>query len=768
MELGKNPIVRIIVPLAIFLIVGGIALTAFMNKGSAPASQPAATNPATPGQTTPAPSTAPAPGTAVEPAKTTPVAATAPAAPTPPAAPVASLTGLRVQPAAAFTATLGDLNADPKANPFNMLITLSPSGGGVESIKLSRQFDALGKNRTNEVLQRRESHNVLNVDGSTTAREIVPFAAVALRVNGQIVNLASDNAWALVDRKASATEQSATLEATVVNDDGTPVLKARRTYRLKAGRYDTELDQSIINLSPSPLRVQWFQIGPIDLPIGLIRYGGDARRVRLGHLPSISINPDLQWVNPERYSFTHPEVLGEPLDAAGYNWSPRKLWPTDESIKDGQRLAWIGLTNRYFAVNIHPLPERQPKLPGGFTDKTFTKVAEVDRVVLGRGGLTAADVKTQAITAVRLTSPEGEIAPGASMDLSMGIYAGPLSSHAFASEERLATLSLDGMIIYTFGGPCGFCTFQWLARLLRSFLGMLHDHIVFDWALAIVVLVVCVRTVLHPITKWSQTSIQRFGKQMAALAPKQKKLQEKYANDQTKLREELAKLMKEENVNYAGALGCLPMFLQTPIWIALSAMIYFTFELRHTPAFFGLFQAILPDWKFLADLAEPDHMIAFPSPISIPLLSTMMGSIDGINFLPVLMGVLFWFQQKYMTPPPTTELSPEMQSQQKIMKIMIVFMFPLAMYNAPSALVIYFLANSALGILESAMIRKQVERLDQEAEERKKLIKEGKLPPEPPKQPGFFARMQQMAANKQQQQIEEARRAQERMKRKGK
>ncbi|MBX9736244.1 MAG: membrane protein insertase YidC, partial [Phycisphaerales bacterium] len=677
------------------------------------------------------------------------------------------LTGLRALPVdGKAVAALGGLGADAKANPFTMQVDFATAGAGLERVQLSRHVDVLGANARNEILQQREIYTFRAMDGSNVVREIVPFAAIGVRIDGVFVPLLESGVWKEIGRTQTLTDASVTLEAVVVDGASAPVVKVTREFRLKADRYDIELIQSLANVSGRALRVQWMQHGPVDLPVGVIRYGGDSRRLRLGHLPGATVNPDQQWVNPDRFSLYHADVLGEPMDAMGGAWNEKNIWPVPGYEASGLNLSWVALTNRYFSVAVHPLPERQPELAPGKSDKRFVDVASVDRIVLGRGGSGTGELKKNAIAGVRLFGPEVTLAPGASEDLSMGIYAGPLSERYLRADARAKTLGMDGMVIYSFGGPCGFCTFQWLAQLLKSFLSVLQSSVVFDWGLAIVVLVVCVRTLLHPVTKWSQMSIQRFGKQMSALAPKQKKLQEKYGDDKVKLREEMAKLMKEENVNYAGMLGCLPMFLQTPIWIALSAMIYFTFELRHTPAFFGVFQSIVPGWSFLADLSEPDKIVAFGTAIYVPLISGLMGPVEGLNLLPVLMGVLFWFQQKYMTPPPTTELTPEMETQQKIMKVMIVFMFPLLMYNAPSALVIYFLANSGLGIIESQRIRKQVLKLEAIEDERKKLIKEGKLPA-PVKKPGFFARLQAMAEAKQQQ-IEENRKAAEKAKRKGK
>jgi YidC/Oxa1 family membrane protein insertase len=146
--------------------------------------------------------------------------------------------------------------------------------------------------------------------------------------------------------------------------------------------------------------------------------------------------------------------------------------------------------------------------------------------------------------------------------------------------------------------------------------------------------------------------------------------------------------------------------LQMPIWIALYAMLFFAFELRQQPAFFGVFQ-LFGGWGFLGDLSAPDRFIPFPKPIDLWLFS-----VSGLNVLPLLMGLVFWFQQKYMTPPTTATLTDEQKQQQKIMKIMMVVMFPVMLYAAPSGLTLYILTSSCMGIVEGRVIRKRIAYLD--------------------------------------------------------
>ncbi|MDP6600915.1 MAG: YidC/Oxa1 family membrane protein insertase, partial [Phycisphaerales bacterium] len=161
----------------------------------------------------------------------------------------------------------------------------------------------------------------------------------------------------------------------------------------------------------------------------------------------------------------------------------------------------------------------------------------------------------------------------------------------------------------------------------------------------------------------------------------------------------------ERGINPLQMLGCLPMFLQMPIWVALYAGLYFSFDLRQEPAFWGVFQNFW-NWPFLADLASPDH---FFWEASEPF-KFLLWNITGINLLPLLMGAVFFFQQKYMTPQ--TSMSPEQETQQKIMRVMMVVLFPVMLYSAPSGLTLYILTSSTVGILESRHIRKQVDAMD--------------------------------------------------------
>ena len=91
-----------------------------------------------------------------------------------------------------------------------------------------------------------------------------------------------------------------------------------------------------------------------------------------------------------------------------------------------------------------------------------------------------------------------------------------------------------------------------------------------------------------------------------------------------------------------------PCSLQTPVWIALSAMLFFRLELRHQPAFFGSSEDQRRQLDVPGRPAEPDSsslrpLDPHPAPVGIH------GPVNSLNILPIIMGVLFYVQQKYMS-----------------------------------------------------------------------------------------------------------------------
>jgi membrane protein insertase Oxa1/YidC/SpoIIIJ len=81
-------------------------------------------------------------------------------------------------------------------------------------------------------------------------------------------------------------------------------------------------------------------------------------------------------------------------------------------------------------------------------------------------------------------------------------------------------------------------------------------------------------------------------------------------------------------------------------------------------------------------------------------------TVRGVNVLPLLMGVVMYFQSK-LQPKPAT-LTPEQAQQQKMMVWMSTLLFPLMLYSGPAGLNLYIMTSTAFGIIESKVIRKHI------------------------------------------------------------
>jgi len=190
--------------------------------------------------------------------------------------------------------------------------------------------------------------------------------------------------------------------------------------------------------------------------------------------------------------------------------------------------------------------------------------------------------------------------------------------------------------------------------------------------------------------------MSRYQTKMKRLQPRIEEIKKRNAKDPAAQRQEQAKLMQEEGA-FPPLGGCLPMFLQIPVFIGLFAALRASFDLR---------QAKFALW--IQDLSLPDQFL--PIGLNLPLL----GSIPYLNVLPPLMVVLWVWQQKGM-PTPADEQAARMQKMMLWMPVMMGFF----LYNYAAGLSLYMITQSGLGIVEQKVIKK-VWPLDETEQPRKK------------------------------------------------
>ena len=691
--------------ITIFILsVIGLVFALAIYKSDPPAPHQHTQTPTTEAQQTPA---QPTNGYLDEPEA--PSASLADQAPVEPAVPVVAIEGLHAVAAeTAQVSTVGSLTPD---SGYMFEAQLTGWGAAVRYIRLSQYTQTAIDDKPLIIQQPLETSTP---DGGTT--RIYPFAARAITVNGQRINLENQR-WEL--------GEPGQYSLTLADSQEQPVLRISRRYWASrdVATYDLRCDQQIVNLSDAPLRVVWEQYAQGDVPNDDAAYLGD-RRVLVAGYHNLEYNPSRQFIYTDKTYLNRQSIIdGDPF------------WHDNEDLPADRELIWVAGLNRYFAAVVHRAvkPANNDQSQAGpiapALDKLFPKLGQVVIGPIGPG-----QSNEDRKLAFTLTSAPIDLAPQSQTPLNLSLYAGPRKSEIFERQPYLS-LGFAKLIVYELG--CTLCTFQPLAQGLLTFLKWIH-YVARDWGVSIIFLVLCVRLVLHPITKKAQVNMFKMSKQMQSIQPEIEKLKKKYKDDQKLFQQEQLKLWREKGINPVNMLGCLPMFLQTPIWIALYAMLYFAIELRHEPAFYGVFQALSNGgWQFLGDLSSPDNFIRFSGPGYKLNLIFVHPTFAGINIIPLLMAVVFYFQQKLTTPPPANEQAAQ---QQKMMKFMVL-LFPVMLYSAPSGLTLYILASTFAGIVDSYFVRKHVK----EQEEAGKLF-DKKSPPKPG---GFMDRMGKALAAKQ-------------------
>lgn len=200
--------------------------------------------------------------------------------------------------------------------------------------------------------------------------------------------------------------------------------------------------------------------------------------------------------------------------------------------------------------------------------------------------------------------------------------------------------------------------------------------------LAVILMTLCVRGGLMPISVRNQLSMRVYGRKVAKLKPKVAELQKRYANNPKKMRDEQMRLYKEHGVGFPS--GCLMMLIQIPIFFSLFSALRVEYTLRGA------------SFLWIDDLAGPDMLIPFDSRV----IDLTFFWVDGINLLPILMVALSIVHMRSMPKP-----ADEQQAQQMKMMKWMPIIFAFILYNYTAALAIYMVFSSAFAIIESRIVR---------------------------------------------------------------
>ena len=330
------------------------------------------------------------------------------------------------------------------------------------------------------------------------------------------------------------------------------------------------------------------------------------------------------------------------------------------TVTPDKPLSFAGVDALYFASAVIPATEvDQPAL------------AEVRPIVVGEPEGQAR--KKLVNVTPRIVSQELSLEPGKPVRHRYAIFAGPKQPDLLR-RFGAAGAGMDDLVYYGW--------FGWVARPMIALLHGLHA-VIGNYGIAIILLTVLVRGAMFPISRRQALSSQK----MQALQPETKAINERYKNDPQKRTAATQELWRKHGVNPAA--GCLPVFIQIPIFMGLYRALATDVELREAP----LFSSAI---RWCSNLAAPDMFWNWSQ-----VLPQFFAAPEGwlgpyLNLLPLVTIGLFLWQQKLFMPPAVDE---QQKMQQQVMNYMMWFM-ALMFFKVPSGLCLYFIASSLWGIAE--------------------------------------------------------------------
>jgi YidC/Oxa1 family membrane protein insertase len=240
------------------------------------------------------------------------------------------------------------------------------------------------------------------------------------------------------------------------------------------------------------------------------------------------------------------------------------------------------------------------------------------------------------------------VAAGTTGDIHETLFAGPKLTKQLKEVGSRLELTVDYGWLTIIAGPL-----FWLLATVHGFIG--------NWGWTIIVVTLLIKLAFYKLTEASGKSMAK----MREMAPRLKALQERYKDDREQLGRATMEFYKREKINPLA--GCLPMLIQMPVFMAFYWAILNSAEMRQAP-FIG----------YLTDLSTRDPYF----------------------ILPALLGVANFTQFK-LNPAPADPVQAKMMMMMPIVMTGMMVMFP-------SGLVLYWITNTGLSILQQWHINRVV------------------------------------------------------------
>jgi YidC/Oxa1 family membrane protein insertase len=224
---------------------------------------------------------------------------------------------------------------------------------------------------------------------------------------------------------------------------------------------------------------------------------------------------------------------------------------------------------------------------------------------------------------------------------------------------------------------------QPLIDLFESILKIFHDHVGFGWGLSIIVLTVCVRACLLPLTFKQFKSMQSLARHQ----PEIKKLQERYKGDKERLNQEMMKFYRENKVNPFAS--CLPLVAQLPVFLSLYYMLRKDLRIDICPE-------INPPGTKNPVPCGPGEDAGFL------FIHDLTNKATGLVLVTLI--VLYVGSQL----ASTLLMSTTTDRTQKMLFAAMPFFFVIFVIQFPAGLLLYWITTNCWTILQQAIVRKRL------------------------------------------------------------
>ena len=312
---------------------------------------------------------------------------------------------------------------------------------------------------------------------------------------------------------------------------------------------------------------------------------------------------------------------------------------------DDALLQWAGLHSRYFALLVVVPPDTVSRLQGFADNVTSALPSEFQ-------------------TRLQLGLEFGQIAPGASRTLQFTVFGGPKSHAALtAGEPELGDILFAGL-------------WNWMRWLTLGILFVLAGiySVVPSWGLAIILLAVVVRLLVHPVARNAMRAQKAFAATQANMKPAMDEIRRKYKGGEQS--ERILQLYEKHGVSpLAGLKPLLIVLIQIPVFVALFHLLGQAYDLRNA------------SFLWMETLAEPDRLFSWGA--DLPFFGT------HFNLLPVVMALTTMLSIK-LAPAPEGQQKPGWRRYTG--PVLITLGFFLLFYPFPSGMVLYWTMANILHV----------------------------------------------------------------------